>query len=128
MWKAVKWAKNRGPRSSTLPALVIPGSSHLQYKTNPQAKARLLQEKFFPSPPEADLSDISSVIYPSPIEVDQITHTEVYQAIMRPAPFKAPGPTLIPNIILQHLAPILSPLLQRAFNVSLEIGYCAKLF
>ena len=53
---------------------------------------------------------------------------EVHQAIMKPAPFKAPGPTLIPNMILQHLATILSLLLQCVFNASLELGYCAKLF
>lgn len=47
---------------------------------------------------------------------------------MRLAPLKAPGSTLIPNIVLQHLAPFLSPLLQRVFNISLELGYCAKLF
>ena len=111
MWKAVRWAKNRGPRVNTLPALVIPGSSPLQYETNPQAKAQLLQDKFFPSPPEADLSDLSNANYPPPIKADQITLIEVHQAIMRLAPFKAPGPTLIPNIILQHLASILSPLL-----------------
>ena len=53
---------------------------------------------------------------------------EVHKAIMRPALFKAPGPTLIPNIIFQHLATILSPLLQLFFNASLELGYYAKLF
>ena len=47
---------------------------------------------------------------------------------MRPVPFKALGPILIPNIILQHLASILSPLLQLVFNASLELGYYAKLF
>ncbi len=83
---------------------------------------------FFPSPPEADLSDLSNANYPPPIRADQITLMEVYQAIMRPAPFNAPGPTLIPNIIFQHLATILSPLLQCVFNASLELGYCAKLF
>lgn len=104
------------------------GSSPLQYETNPQAKAQLLQKRFFSLPPDADLLDIIAANYPTPIKVDQITITEVHQAIMRPAPFKASGPTLIPNIILQHLAPILSPLLQRIFNSSLELGYCAKLF
>lgn len=113
---------------STLPALVIPGSSPLQYETNPQTKVQLLQKRFFSLPSNANLSDITAVNYPTSIKVDQITITEVYQAIMRPALFKAPEPTLILNIILQHLTPILSPLLQRVFNSSLEIGYYAKLF
>lgn len=117
-----------GKRLSTLPALVILGSSPLQYETNPQAKAELLQKRFFLLPPDADLSDITAANYPTPIKVDQITITEVHQAIMRPAPFKAPGPTIIPNIILQHLALILSPLLQRIFNSSSELGYYTKLF
>ncbi len=128
MWRAVRWAKNRGSQLNTLPALVIPGSSPLQYKTNPQAKARLLQDKFFLSQPEADLSDLSNANYPPPIRADQITLMEVQQEIMRPALFEAPGPTFIFNIILQHLATILSPLLHCVFNASLELGYWAKLF
>lgn len=47
---------------------------------------------------------------------------------MRLTPFKALGPTLIPNIVLQYLEPLLSPLLKRVFNTSLELSYCAKLF
>ena len=47
---------------------------------------------------------------------------------MRLSIFKVPGHTLIPNIILQHLATILSPHLQPVFNASFELGYCAKPF
>ena len=101
---------------------------HLQYKTNPQAKAQLLQDKFSLSPLEAGLSDLSNANYPPPIGADQITLMEVHQAIMRLALFKAAGPKLIPNMILQHLATILSPFLQHVFNASLELDYYAKLF
>ena len=128
IWRAVRWARNRDPRLSILPTLVIPGSSPLKYETNPQAKVRLPQDKFFPSSTEADLSDLSNANYPPPIRADQITLMEVDQAIMRLASFKAPRPTFIPHIIFQHLAIILSPLLQRVFNASLELSYYAKLF
>lgn len=123
----MRWSQNRAPRLSTLPALLIPESPSAQYKSDPLGKIRLLQQKFFPLPPKADLSDTTNFEYLPPISTEPITTLEVHQAIMRLTPFKAPGPTLIPNIVLQYLAPFLSPLLKRVFNTNLELGYCAKL-
>lgn len=79
-------------------------------------------------PIDADLLDIIFINYPIPINVDYITIREVYQLIMKPASFKALGPTFISNINPQHLAPILLPLLQYIFNPNLELCYCTKLF
>lgn len=107
MWKAVRWAKNRKPRLTTLPALKIPSTA--QYETNPKKKIELLRNAFFPSPPEADLSDIPGFDYPSPYTLPPITPHEIYRAILRPSPHKAPGPTGIPNFILQQLIPTLLP-------------------
>ena len=81
-------------------SLLIPDSLPAQYETNPLGKTWLLQDKFFPSPPEAVLSDISNYEYFSPIVAHPITIIKVHQAIMRLTPFNAPGPTLIPNIVL----------------------------
>lgn len=47
---------------------------------------------------------------------------------MRPELFKTLRPILIPNIIFQHLAPILLLLLQFIFYSSLELCYYARLF
>lgn len=127
MWTAVRWAQNR--------LLIKYFASLIDFWffastiwNQPSTLDRLLQDKFSPSPSKADLSDISNYKYPSPIVAHPFTVTEIHQATMRPAALKAHGPTLIPHVILQILAPYLSPLLQRVFNVSLELGYCTKLF
>ncbi len=113
---------------NTLPTLVIPGSSLLQYETNFQTKSRLFHDKSFPSLPEENPSDLTKANYRPPIRANQITLMEFYQAIIRPAPLKALGHTLISTIILQNPASFLSLRLQRVINESLELGYCTKLF
>lgn len=113
---------------STLPALLIPDSQPVQYNTDCLSKIYLHYEKFFLSPPAADLSDTVNYKYPTPIIACPITTLEEKQAIIRFTPFKAPQPTLIPNVVLQNLEPFLLPLLQYVFNRSLELGYYAKLF
>ncbi len=113
---------------STLPALVIPGSSRLQYENNSQAKAQVLQGKFFPSLIEPNLSDLTNVNYFSLIKADPITLMEVYHTIIMSTLLKAQGLTIISNIIFYHLAAIVSLVLQLVFNPSLELEYSAKLF
>lgn len=126
MWKAVRWAKNCKPRLTTLPALKIPSTA--QYEINPKKKIELLRSAFFPSPPKADLSDIPGFDYPSPYTLPPITQHEIYQAILRFFPHKAPGPTGIPNFIFQQLISTLLPSLHQILNASLNLGYCPLLF
>lgn len=126
MWKAVRWTKNRKPRLTTLPALKIPSTT--QYETNPKKKIELLRNAFFPFPPEADLLDIPGFDYPRPYTLPPIIPHEIFQAILRPSPHKAPGPTGIPNFILQQLISTLLPILHQIFNASLNLGYCLLLF
>lgn len=57
-----------------------------------------------------------------------ITINEIYLAIIRFTPLKALGPTLISNLLLQYLAFFSLPLFEQVFNISLELGYYAKLF
>lgn len=95
----MKGTKNQSLHLSTLSVLVIPRSSPLQYKTNLQIKAQFLQKKFLLLLNE-HLSDITVANYLTPIKLNQITITVVYQAIMKSISFKTSGPILISNIIL----------------------------
>lgn len=63
-----------------------------------EKKADMLKDKFFPPPPEADLTDIQEFTYPqTPTCPLIITREEVLAAIRRPKADKAPGPDDIPN-------------------------------
>lgn len=128
MQKDVRWAQNRVLKINTLPVLLILDSQLAQYKTDLLNKIGLLNEKFFPSFPEADLFDIINFKYPIPIIACPITTLEVKHIIMRLIPFKAPGPTLIPKVVFQYLKPLLLLIFQHDFHRSLEQGYYAKLF
>ncbi len=109
-----------------MPALKI--LSTAQYETNPKKKIELLRNAFFPSLPKGDLSDISGFDYLSPYTLPPITPHEIYQAILQPSPHKAPGPTGIPNFILQQLISTFLPILYQIFNASLNLSYCPLLF
>lgn len=128
MWKAIKWAKNCKPQLTTLPALRIPSTASPQYETDPKKKIQLLRNTFLPPPPKADLSDIPDFDYLAPYTLPPLTPHEVYQAILRPSPHKAPGCTGIPNFILQQSISILLPILHQIFEASLNLGYCSLLF
>lgn len=79
------------------------------------SKAEMLKDKFFPPPPEAELTDTQGFIHPQAQTCPLvITKEEVAAAIRRPKADKAPGPDGIPNRILQacgdSLVEMLTPL------------------
>ena len=95
LWNLVKWAKNRHNITPAFtPALVKPdgGSVH-----QPEEKAEVLRQTFFPPPPQADLSDIDGYEYPPTIECPAITTVEIERAVRRASPNKAPGADGISN-------------------------------
>lgn len=106
----------------------IPSTTSPEYKTDPKKKIQLLQNAFFPLPPDADLSDIHNFEYPAPYILPSLTLYEVCQAILRPSPHKAPGCTGIPNFILQQSISVLLPILHQIFKASVNLSYCPLLF
>jgi hypothetical protein len=78
LWKLARWTKNRGQqRAQTPPLKTVSG----ELAIDPPQKARLLQQVFFPEPPEADLDDLHGYQYPPPIEFPPITEQEIARAI-----------------------------------------------
>ena len=60
-------------------------------KTANKDKARILAERFYPPPGEADLTDIPGTSYPSEVDVgDEITETDIRRAIKRLPPRQDP--------------------------------------
>lgn len=125
MWKAGRAARHSGPPSQAcIPAL----KSSKGFENDPKKKIDLLQETFFPAPLEANLDDIQEFSYPQPFETEDITMQEVKRAVMGPLPYKAPGPSGIPNCILQLLVEPLYPVLHQIFNACFKLGYCPTAF
>ena len=126
LWKLVKWAKNRHNETPAYtPALVRPDGELAQ---QPEEKAEVLRQSFFPPPYQADLTDLEGYQYPPPIDCPDITVAEIERAIRRASPSKAPGTDDIPNGVLHQTLDILLPSLCILFNACLRQGYCPAHF
>jgi ribonuclease HI len=126
LWKLVKWAKNRhNTAPASTPALAKPNGEIAQ---QPEEKAEVLRQAFFPPPRQADLADIAGYEYPPPIECPDVTMAEVEKAVRKAAPNKAPGTDGITNSILHTTLDILLPSLCKLFNACLQLGYCPAHF
>ena len=126
LWNLVKWAKNRHSATpASTPALVKPNGELAQ---QPEEKAEVLRQSFFPPPHQADLTDLEGYEYPPPIECPDITTTEIEKAVRRASPNKAPGADGITNGILHQTLDILLPSLHTLFNACLRQGYCPTHF
>ncbi|KAJ5636972.1 hypothetical protein N7490_006851 [Penicillium lividum] len=100
-------------------------------ETNEQ-KAELLQEVFFPKPPEADLSDIRQQTHTSSNQIPfpPVTEQEVRDAIQRTPPDKAPGPDGLPNRVWRILLQVDDFIrnLTSIFNACISTGYNPRYF
>ncbi|OGE48027.1 hypothetical protein PENARI_c033G04144 [Penicillium arizonense] len=93
LWRMSKWARNRGQeQSSIMPPLKT--ADGIAESTDEKVQA--LREAFFPTPPDADLSDITNSTKP-PIPFPLISKQELTDAIRRAPPNKAPGADGIHN-------------------------------
>src|SRR5579859_383311 len=92
--------------------------------TSNEAKAREFAKAFFPPPPPANLTDISTATYPQPVLCPQtITPHQVLHAINRLSPKKAPGPDEITNRVLKSTIDIILPHLHALAQASINIGH-----
>jgi len=108
-------------RISTLKDPAAPNQS-----SEPQDNARkseLLYETFFRRPPDNEHVD-ANYIYPPPIcDFELITDRQIYQAISKLSPHKAPGPNGVSNCVFIKCASLLVPYMAPIFRAtfSLEI-------
>ena len=91
---------------------------------DPEDKATVLAEQFFPPPVAADLNNIPRFNYPEPQTAKQeVEENNILAALKGLAPDKAPGPKKITNCFLKSCRTQLAPLLAKIFTRCLEIGY-----
>jgi hypothetical protein len=126
LWNLVKWAKNRHAPPAACILTLVKADGELAHQ--PEEKAEVLRQSFFPPPLQADLSDIEGYDYPLSIECPDITLPEIEKAVRRAAPNKAPGTDSITNGILHYTLDILLPSLHKLFNACFRLGYCPKHF
>jgi hypothetical protein len=98
LWNLVKWARNRPNATPAFtPALIKPDGGTVH---QPEEKAEVLHQIFFPPPAQADLSDMDNYEYPPPIKCLIITTVEIERAVRRASLNKASGADGISNGIL----------------------------
>jgi len=125
LWQLARWAKNRTSQYRGFTPN-IQGPEGLI--TASEGKARIFKETFFPTPPEADLTDLEGYLYPPSVEWNSIQSHEIVNAIKRAASNKAPGTDGTPNRVLKIALPVILPLLLPLYNACWTLGYHPKLF
>lgn len=136
LWGLEKWAKlySTSPHASAgVPPLGrAEGDTPLAF--DHESKAKLLAERFFPTPP-ADLRDI-----PEEWQIDSdperercsiamtVDADDVAEIVRSTAPWKAPGPDQVPTGLLKACGPPLWAALAKIANARLALGYFPKRF
>ena len=130
VWKLAKWGRERSMLPKELPQFPsLRDKASKNMVSTFEGKVKILRETFFPPPIAADLSDIATASYPSPITTSQkIEEKEVAKAIRRPAPDKAPGISGIPNRFLRAVLPNLGGCITHLFQASWDLGYHPRKF
>ncbi len=121
LWRMAKWSKLKAGKPQPdihMPSLMGPNS--VEPAEKPEDKIAILAEKFFPGPPQADLSDIADGTHATvlePVAIEQnVSVEEVLEVLRRLATNKAPGPDLIPNEILTNIRTEIAPGLAQAIS------------
>ena len=86
---------------------------------------------FFPQPPQANLSNIDSTLFPSQLTFPAISQQEVIDTIKRAPPDKAPSGDTIPNRVWKILADNnhdFVAILTAIFDAYIQTGYNPRHF
>jgi exonuclease III len=128
IWNLAKWARTKAQDTPELPQIpaLRDGEGWARERNE---KERVLFQRFFPPPPEVDLTDIPEATYPDQIhQTEEITEEEISWIIQRVGANKAPGPDDIPNRLLKITSEAIAPCIARIARGSIRQGYHAKEF
>lgn len=118
LWRLAKWARaiaGEAHQDRGLPALRR--NEQESSLSDDDHKVEVLREKFFPTPTEADLSDIADETPAERIQIAREVSVEEVTAIVNHLPRgKAPGPDGIPNEAIQAIIPDVAASLAHAMN------------
>ena len=122
IWQASKYVTQapENTLSARLPALTRPDGSVARSRSE---KCDTLMAQFFPPPPEASLDDITDASYSDQLHLDPFTEEEVAAAITNLSPYKAPGPSGVPNVALKECSLSLVPVFTNIINRCIELGH-----
>ena len=131
LWKLSQWSRKRAGKPHEdphLPAL----REHPDEKgtTDDTERTRLLAKRFFPGPPQADLSDIASEPQPTrTLDITEEVTVEEIRSLLHSLPNdKTPGPDEIPNEALKILSPTIERDLAYATSKAFSDGTLPKRF
>jgi hypothetical protein len=126
IWTANKYIKNPvgdggNPRIPTIKTKDEQGNT-IEVNDN-EDKAKVFAKAFFPPPPGQQAEEAEPYIYPDPLPDPQPPDkTQLEKAIRKLAPYKAPGPDGIPNIVLQKCFVQLADYLLHIYRATLTLG------
>ena len=125
IWTAHKFA-NSAPSDggvARIPTLKRTLNNQTTEVDTNEEKSKILYETFFPRSQNRTHAD-ASTDYPAPVcEFKPITDEQVHRAISRLAPYKAPGPNGISNIVFKKCPDILVPWMGHLFRATFELKF-----
>ena len=87
-----------------------------------EAKGKLLYEAFFPTTGSTGAVEVDPD-YPLPaFKFEEVSDTQIHKAILKLSPYKAPGPSGIPNVILKYCCELLVPHLGPIYRATFTLG------
>ena len=125
IWIANKYIKEPvgdggNPRIPTLKAKNAAGIETLVNDND--AKAEIFASTFFPPPPPAENPSLGYE-YPEPLpDPPSITKDQIRRHIRKTSPYKAHGPDVIPNVVLQQCVSLIIERLIRIYQAILELN------
>ena len=119
IWKAARYLQPGDQSMGIVPTL----RSGDQTINDDQGKAHALLETFFPPLPNIQDEPPRDRLLPDALPMETITPHEIEVALMRMAPWKAPGPDALPVVVWQQMWPTVKHWVVEIFQASLRLGY-----
>lgn len=119
LWTAARYTDDAPKSNTRVPALQGPEGM----VSDTKGKSTILFNTFFPDalasyhPPDQAEEPECTILF------EPFTQADIDKAIVRLAPFKAPGPSGIPNMAIKAARPFLGPVLLRILEASLALGH-----
>lgn len=122
LWQASKYVTQAPDNisASRLPELKLADGSVARTRSE---KRDALMAQFFPLPPAAAVDDIADATYDQQIPHVAFTEEDIHAALQNVAPYKAPGPSGIPNAALKQCASFIAHGFTNVTNRCIELGY-----
>ena len=117
IWKAARFLSPGSPVDRVPPLVGADG----QLAVKEEEQASILIDKFFPPLPEQIDQERSSTTR-QPLILERVTADEIFRAIQRASPLKAPGGDGLPALVWKQLWPVVQDQVLLLFNSSLDQG------